>query len=67
MGVAIGTHDDEIGIESASLGQQKAAHVLSAGRKASYLHMDPVTRQVARDVRPRFLAVTRRVALMVDN
>src|SRR5258708_25755722 len=64
--VAISTHDDEIGAESGSLRQQKAADVFSARRKASYLNLRPVMRQVARNVCPRLLAITR-VTLMVDD
>jgi hypothetical protein len=65
--MAIGAHDEEIGAESGSLRQQKVANVFAVGRQGSYLHMRAVTRQVARDVRPRLLAVTRLVALMVDD
>ena len=65
--MAIGAHDNEIGTESGSLRQKKVTHLFSAGRQASYLHVHTVTRQVARDVGPWLLAVTRRVALMVDH
>jgi hypothetical protein len=65
--VPIGAHDEEIGAESGGLRQQQATHVLSARRRASYLYMRAVTRQVARDVRPWLLAVTFRAALMVDD
>ena len=64
--MAIGTHDDEVGAESGSLRQQKVAYVFSARRKASYLHLRPVMRQVACDVCSRLLAMTR-MALMVDD
>jgi hypothetical protein len=64
--VAVGTHDNEIGAESGSLRQQKATHVFSAGRQAAYLHVRAVTRQVARDIRPRLFAVTG-MTLMVDD
>jgi hypothetical protein len=65
--VAISAHDNEIGAESGSLRQKKVTHLFSVGRQSSYLHVRTVTRQVARDVRPRLLAVTRRLALMVDH
>src|SRR5580704_2604095 len=67
LGVAIGAHDEEISAESGSLRQQKLTHVFSAGRQALYFHLRVVTRQVAGDVRPRLLAVTRPVALMIDD
>src|SRR5258708_8739065 len=67
VGVPIGAHHEQIGAESGGLRQQQATHVLSARRHASYLYMRAVTRQVARDVLPRFLTVALRAALMVDD
>jgi len=67
--VAIGAHDKEISRESGSLRQKKATHLFSAsaGRQAAYSYLRAAPRQMARDIRPRFLAVTRRMALMVDH
>src|SRR5467141_10449 len=55
-GVAVGAHDEEIGAERGGVREQNAAHVLAAGRQASYLQVRVVTRQVSRDVRSRLLA-----------
>jgi hypothetical protein len=67
MGVTIGAHDDEIGAEGQCLRQQKVPHAMSSGRQTPYLHLRAVTCQVACDVRPRLLPVTRSVALMVND
>jgi hypothetical protein len=64
--VAIGAHNDEIRAKGGSLREQKATHVFSFGRKPSYLHLRTMTRKVACNIRPRFLAVTR-VKRMVNN
>src|SRR5882672_607463 len=66
-GVPVGTHYEEIRAERGRLRQQETAHVFAAGRQASYFHSRTVTRQVARDVRSRLLAVIRPVALRVDD
>ena len=66
VGVAVGAHDEEVDAESGSLRQQQTTHVFSVGCQASYVHSRTVTRQVARDVRPWLLAVTR-MTLMFDN
>src|SRR5260370_39300434 len=65
VGVAIGTHDEQIGTESGGLRKQKATHFFSTGRQTSYLHVRTMTRQVARYVRPWLLAMTFRAALMM--
>src|SRR5882672_8847437 len=67
IGVAIRTHNQEIGTESGGPGKQEAAYLLAVGRYAVYPHLRAMVSQVTRDIRPWLLVLIHRVALVIDN
>src|SRR6266404_1896765 len=67
VGVAIRTHNQEIGAESGGPRKQEAPYLLAVGRYAVYPHVRAMVSQVTRDIRPWLLALVHRVALVADN